>query len=101
MRHAVLAFVAVLLAACTHVPARPVPAQCNVLCFDPCTGQDGDTGVRWEAGPSDAEAFDTLGGAVVPALAQRLRQCDVRREACVQCLRRLDEAGAIDLGPSS
>lgn len=82
---------------CTrNVRTDPVPAACNAICFSPCT-VDGDTGVRWEADPNDPAALDALGQTVVPALAARLRTCDTRREACAQCLRRLDDANVITL----
>lgn len=76
---------------------RPVPALCNAMCFEPCTSAGGDTGVRWEAAPEDPAAWDDLGGNVAPALADKLRVCEVRRQSCQQCLLRLDKAGAIKL----
>lgn len=76
---------------------RPVPALCSPICMTPCTGADGDTGVRWSAAADDPAAFDGLAGDVVPALADRLRVCEVRRQACEQCLRRLDKARVIKL----
>lgn len=88
-----------LLAACSR-NTRPVPAQCNPICFLPCVAANGDAGVRWEAVPSDPAAWDALGGEVVPALADKLRVCEVRRLACEQCLRRLDDAKVIQLGAS-
>ena len=76
---------------------RPVPALCSPICMTPCTTADGDTGVRWSAAADDPAAFDGLAGDVVPALADRLRVCEVRRQACEQCLRRLDKARVIKL----
>lgn len=76
---------------------RRVPAQCNEICFLPCVSADGDVGIRWEADPLKPDAWDALGGVVVPALADKLRTCEVSRHACVQCLQRLDKAKVIEL----
>ncbi|EPG5379788.1 TPA: hypothetical protein UN285_000412 [Stenotrophomonas maltophilia] len=96
MRTALIAIaVAALLAGCGRI-TRPVPAQCNEICLLPCT-VNGDAGVRWEADPNNAEAWDELGGEVVPTLIGKLQTCEVRRGACVQCLQRLDKAGIIHL----
>lgn len=99
MRTVLVTVVAVFLltgATCSR-STRPVPAQCNQICFLPCVSENGDSGVRWEADPNKPNAWDGLGGDVVPALADKLRSCDVRRQACVQCLRRLDKAKVIEL----
>ena len=95
---AVLAIIAavLLLAACSR-NTRPVPAPCNPACFLPCVAANGDSGVRWEADPNGPAAWDVLGGEVVPALADKLRVCEVRRLACAQCLRRLEKAKVIKL----
>lgn len=76
---------------------KRVPAQCNQICFLPCTTADGDVGVRWEADPTDPAAFDALGNQVIPALTGKLLQCEVRRKACAQCLQRLDHEKVIEL----
>lgn len=101
MKALALACALVLLltgATCQRRAAVPVPAQCNAICFSPCVDASGDTGIRWEADPNDPAAFDALGGDVTPALSDKLRTCDKRREACVQCLRRLDDRRVIRLG---
>lgn len=97
MRTVLIIAIALLLAGCPLQRAEPVPAQCNPICFLPCTS-DGDPGVRWEADPNSAEAWDALAGEVVPALTDKANTCELRRKACDQCLRRLDQAGAIELG---
>lgn len=84
------------LAACT-TSRGVIPAQCNAMCFQACTGKDGDTGVRWEAGETDPSAWDALGSEVTGQLADKLRTCDKRREACTQCLQRLNDQGVIKL----
>lgn len=86
------------LVGCGQVPpdqVRPVFAQCADLCYQPCVAADGDTGVRWEGAPTDPAAWDVLGEQVTEQLAAKLRSCDVRRRACVQCLERLDAQGVI------
>jgi hypothetical protein len=72
-----------------------VDAHCESICFMPCVTEDGDTGVRWDAEPGDAAAFDALGGEVVPLLGEKLRTCEVRRRACATCLERLEREGVI------
>jgi hypothetical protein len=87
------------LAACQSA-AQPegqgaVDAQCNAICYAPCVDAAGDTGVRWEADPESAEAWDVLGEDVTDQLATKLRTCETRRGACVQCLERLEAEGVI------
>lgn len=84
--------------ACTR-NVRKVPAQCDAMCAVPCVAADGDTGVRWDADPTKAEAWDELAeDTVIDQLAGKLRTCEVRRRACHQCLLRLDRAGVIEYG---
>lgn len=90
------AAVALLLSGCQLGGTRAaVAAQCNSICYQRCVGEDGDTGVRWTAAPDAAGAFDELGESVVNHLADKLRTCDARRDACVQCINRLDKRGVI------
>lgn len=93
-------------------------AQCDAMCYVPCVDPaTKDTGVRWgwelsrvtDPAPAAApprkafadtpEAWDALAGgsadAVVDVLADKLRQCDVARKACVQCLNRLEQQRVI------
>lgn len=101
MKTACIALCAVLLMGCnggsgTREIAPPVQAQCEeTQCRNPCVGEDGDTGVRWDGTPTDPAAFDALVDDVVEPLADLLRQCEVRRKACQQCLDRLREADVI------
>lgn len=75
----------------------PIPALCDGRCLAPCVDKHGDTGVRWEATADDPAAFDALGETVIPGLAEKLRGCELRRQACEQCLRRLEKRGVIEL----
>lgn len=89
---------ALMLSGCAAAPsAGPVPALCDARCLAPCVGRQGDTGVRWKAKADDPAAFDDLGETVIPALAEKLRGCELRRHACEQCLRRLERRGVIGL----
>lgn len=97
MRILAVALAALLLTSCGSGVRGRVPAGCDAMCFAPCVGADGDTGVRWEADPADPGAFDALGGDVTPALAGKLRTCELRRRACAECLQRLDKHGVIAL----
>lgn len=100
MRIAVVALSALLLTgwgSCTARQPPPVPAQCDAQCFRPCVGEREDTGVRVLGDPAAASTWDEIGGDVNQQLANRLRQCDVRRQACQQCLQRLDKENVIQL----
>jgi hypothetical protein len=95
MRAMVVIVAALLLAtACRSTPKLPIAAQCNPLCSVKCTTD----GIAWTADPASAEAWDELGGEVVPALVGRVQACEVSRSACEQCLNRLDAAGVITQG---
>lgn len=82
---------------CSVRQVPPVPAQCDAQCFRPCVGEGEDTGVRVVGDPAAPSTWDEIGGDVSQQLASRLRQCDVRRQACEQCLRRLDKHRVIQL----
>lgn len=77
---------------CSSVPVKsgPVDPDCLPIGFEKCTTDDGDTGVRWEGDPNQADTIDALGEAVIPALADKLRACEIRRKALQQCLQRLE-----------
>lgn len=79
------------------VKSESVPALCDAQCFRPCVGEGEDTGVRVIGDPAAASTWDEIGGDVNQQLANRLRQCDVRRKACEQCLQRLDKQDVIQL----
>lgn len=101
MKTACIALCAVFLAGChggsgTTKEPPAVLAQCeDAVCRAPCVGEDGDTGIRWDGSPVDPAAFDALLDDVIEPLAGKLRTCETRRKACVQCLDRLKEAGVI------
>lgn len=72
-------------------PTRePVIAQCDAMCYTPCVNADGSTGIQWDGTPVDPAMWDSLASDVTFTLADKLRQCDVQRKACVQCLNRLE-----------
>lgn len=73
----------------------PVSAQCGDRCFVPCVEEDGDTGIRWDGSPVEAEAWDRLASDVTVPLADRLRVCDQHRQDCVDCIERLKKSGVI------
>ena len=89
--------IAALMGGCKHAPIKPPAAfaQCDAICYTPCVDDKGDTGVRWVGDPNQAGTIDALGEAVVPSLTDKLRTCDTRRVACVQCLNRLETEGVI------
>lgn len=99
MRLAVLSAVLLLLTGWGSCSTKPeaVPALCDAQCFRPCVGEGEDTGVRVLGDPAAASTWDEIGGDVNQQLANRLRQCDVRRKACEQCLQRLDKQDVIQL----
>jgi hypothetical protein len=101
MKTSWIALCAVFLVGChggsgSRETPPPVQAQCEeTQCRNPCVSEDGDTGIRWDGSPTDPAAFDALVDDVVEPLVEKLRQCEVRRKACEQCLDRLREAGVI------
>lgn len=100
MRIGMLALAVLLLAgwgSCSPRAPVPVAAQCDAMCFRPCVGANDDTGVRVTGDPAAADTWDEIGGDVVRQLTTDLRQCDTRRQACEQCLRRLEKQKVIHL----
>lgn len=94
----IAAMAVLMLAACGRsipVKPQPFPAQCSAECRVPCVDATGDTGVRIQGDPAKASTFDEIGETAGAVLGERLRQCDVHRKACVQCLDRLERAGVI------
>lgn len=80
---------------CTRVKPTAPPAAPPAMCFVPCTPSLIDTGVRWEANPTDAAAFDVLGEDVTPTLASKLLSCEAKRQACAGFILDLDKRGVI------
>lgn len=72
-----------------EAPVGDAPAICYLRCTPSLT----DTGVRWEAEPESADAWDDLGDVVVPALAGKLLTCEARRQACTDFLQSLRARG--------
>lgn len=90
-----LALLLVLLlsgATCQRRPDLPIPANCNAMCFVECKSQ-----AKWEGDPESAEAWDSLAGDTLPASRDETRTCEVRRNACEQCFKRLEDAGVLTL----
>ncbi len=87
-----------LLSGCNlkqYIKREPIPSQCNAICYTPCVGEDGDIGIQWLGDYTDPSMFDKLNKDVLFPLAQKLRVCDTRRDACVKCLNRLEEQKVI------
>jgi len=72
-------------------PPEPVDEACAAECRMPCD----DTIPKWTpADPSSPQAWDSYPRQVTLPMQAKVRQCDrIHREACVQCLDRLKEAG--------
>lgn len=70
-----------------------IPAQCEPIGFQECKSQ-----ARWDGDPTDPKAWDQLAGETLPASREETRQCEVRRKALEQCLKRLERQHVIDLG---
>lgn len=91
----------VVLSGCGLIPQRyksePVPAQCDAMCYVPCIGKDGDTGIRVEGSPYNAQTWDEIGELLSGPVREKIEQCDVRRESCVKCLQRLNKEKVITL----
>ena len=99
MNRAIFLVICMMLAACqtkgVPVTPPPFPAQCDAKCFVPCVKENGDTGIRIQGDPNVASTFDEIGTTAGTVFAATLRQCEVNRKACVQCLDRLERAGVI------
>lgn len=104
---AILCGIALILAAtagCSTtaeaIKPPPVASGCDAKCFEPCTGENQDTGVTWEGDPKSAKMYDALENDVLPELSGKLRSCDtVNRAACVKCLINLEKEQVITLPP--
>lgn len=98
MRVIVTILLVLLLAGCGRFakPAAPV-ADAPAICYQPCTPSLTDTGVRWDADAESPEAWDALGeeGGVIPALSDRLLQCERARQACAGFINDLKKRGVI------
>lgn len=96
-----LLLVSAALTGCGLFPQRykpqAVPAQCDSMCYAPCVGKDGDTGVRVTGDPNDASTWDEIGELLASAFREKLESCDAHREACVKCLQRQQKAGVLTL----
>jgi hypothetical protein len=98
-RVALALIVFAMLAACSAAPtipvrvtAPPVDAQCSALCTTSCVPA---VWPKWEGDPLDPSTWDRLPDQVVAPLRERVEQCDKHREACVDCLHRLERVGII------
>ena len=96
MQSVILAVLSILLLTawgpCSPKVPAPIEAACDQMCFVDCRST-----AQWGGDPSDPKAWDALAGETVPALREETRQCNVKRKACVECLRRLDRHGVIFL----
>jgi hypothetical protein len=88
-RALVAALLALGVSACAReIRTEPVAAQCEAMCFVPCTTE----AIRWTANADGAEAWDALGDQVIQPLSQRVTECSrTHRRACHLCLWRLQE----------
>jgi hypothetical protein len=95
-----VAFLAVMLlvSGCRSkevVTPPPAEAQCDAICYAHCVGEDKDTGIRWEGSPTQSTTIDDLEHRVIPELSGALRNCELRRKACVKCLDNLENKNII------
>lgn len=83
-----------LLTACksntAFVKPDPPPENCEATCRTPCTV---DPNIQYVPVPGSDRAFDDLVEQVVAPLLGEVKKCDTHRQACVQCLDRLKQAG--------
>lgn len=95
-----VAVIATFLTGCSGTPIKadkqPVVAQCDAKCYVKCVEDNGDTGVRWVGNYTDPKLWDSLAKTdVLEPLVTKLRQCEVNRKACEQCLDRLEKEKVI------
>lgn len=74
-----------------RVEAKPLNAQCAAQCAPTCTPQ---TWPLWEGDAQDPRTWDQL-GPLIDDLVTIGERCENARLACAQCLRRIENAGAI------
>lgn len=97
MKHALAAVLALALTACGQhaikpATTEPVPAQCDAKCYTPCDV----TAPAWSpVDANDPKAWDLIGTQVVAPLRDQRDRCELHRQACTQCLERLERAGVI------
>ena len=92
-----LLVVIALLSGCAKdqfVKRDPIPAQCNAICYVKCV-EGSDTGIRWAADYTDPKAWDSLAGETLGQLTEKLLVCEKRRQACTDCLDRLEKEKVI------
>ena len=88
MKHFLLIILS--LTACSHhfpVKQEPYDPHCNEICFQEC-----EPLIKWQSGTAD-EAI-----ALLKTDGVQYMQCEIRREACVECLERLLKANVIKMG---
>lgn len=92
MRGVLLAAMCTLLAGCPSLLVKPDPiaAQCNPIGWEQCQSR-----ARWDADASSASAWDALAETLEESRAET-RQCEIRRKALEQCLRRLEAQGVVN-----
>lgn len=89
---------AALLAACAGKPSVPASAGplnplCDAACSAPCLP---DEWPQWEcADPNAPECWDRQPETVALPLQTIARRCDAARRACLSCLQRAEDVGAL------
>ncbi len=96
-RAALLAGLILLLCACAGAPTVPqreaapaVNSQCDAECTTSCLPKDWP---QWTGDPLEPSTWDALPEQVIEPLRTLVETCDKHREACVQCLSRIDQVG--------
>lgn len=90
-------FVVLLLSGCKTFTGskEAVASQCNPICYVSCVGEKGDTGIQWVGDYADPKLWDALPENVIEPLVTKLRLCEKNRQACTQCLDRLEQQKVI------
>jgi hypothetical protein len=93
-----VAILALLLAGCASAPSVPsqlaaLHATCDSTCTASCLP---DQWPQWECpDPEDAACWDAQPETVALPLRTIALRCETARNACVRCLQRLEDVGAL------
>lgn len=100
IRLAALLLIALGLAGCPSPPVRmhvdppaPLPNVCDDACKTPC--EDAKQVARWECpDPEDGECWKLQHEQVINPLVTLAERCEVKRQSCMDCIERADNARA-------
>lgn len=98
-RLVLIASLAAALAACAtpitvteRDTAPPIPVTCASQCTESCLPA---VWPKWKGDPNEPTTWDRVYPDVAQPIVDIAKACDVARNACVMCIRRVERTGAI------